>query len=284
MTAISLLAGEMASRRMTIVVAGGGSVGDFGGFVASVFKRGVRLVNVPTTWLAAMDSSHGGKNGLNVAGAKNQIGRIHQPAETLVIKSFLIGQPDERAIEAAGEALKMAMLQGQPRNLKLIDDQPVGPVLWKALPGIVRGKLRIVAKDPNEESGYRHLLNLGHTMGHVFEAGLKLPHGLAVAYGVAFAAIYSKHRGICSEKAFERMISHPLWPLFFPSELYLKALSLPAAKVRSLLLQDKKRTKGTKVRFIFLKDLGRPVIWEVQVEELLKELKRQKDLLRDLYA
>lgn len=284
MTKISQLAGEMASRRMRIVVAGGGSVGDFGGFVAGVFKRGVRLVNVPTTWLAAMDSAHGGKNGLNVSGAKNQIGCIHPAVEVHLVKPFLIHQPDLRAVEAAGEALKIAMLKGQPKNLRLSDETPVGPVLWKALPGIIRGKMSIVEQDPFEINGTRHLLNLGHTLGHVFEAGLKLPHGLAVAYGVAFAAVYSRHLGICSEAAYDRIISHPLWPLFLPSALYVKALSLPEAKMKKLLLQDKKRTKGDKVRFIFLKDAGRPFIQEVPVKDLLKEVARQKNLLREMYA
>lgn len=282
---VSRLAGDLANRRLTIVVAGGGSIGDLGGFIAAVFKRGVRLVHVPTTWLAAIDSAHGGKNGLNVLGVKNQIGTIDPANEVRIVREFLFTQPPARAIEGAGEVLKMALLSGGAvarLGWTAEDDSANG--LWRSLPTVIRGKTEIVARDPLEKKGIRHLLNLGHTMGHVFEAALGLPHGLAVSYGLAFALAFSRSEGVCSAAAYERMIAHPLWSLFLPSSVYLRCLSLSLTRVRKLLLQDKKRTKGKSLRFIFLKDIGRPVIREIEVERILRELQRQKALLRGLYG
>lgn len=279
---ISALASGLASRRLTIFVAGGGTVGDFGGFVASVFKRGVRLVQVPTTWLSALDSAHGGKNGLNVRGAKNQIGTIYPAAEVHLVKALLATQPAARVTESAGEVLKIALLKGGPLARMKWDPETAGlEEMWRSLPLVIRGKMSIVREDPFEKSGLRHLLNLGHTMGHVFEASLKLPHGLAVAYGLVFAAAFSRARRECGETAYRRIVSSPMWGLFIPSPLYAKCLSLPPAKIRGLLLQDKKRTRGLSLRFIFLRDVGRPVIREVSVDEVLAEVQRQKKLLQE---
>lgn len=277
---ISREAGELPNRSLTIVVAGGGSVGDFGGFVASIFKRGVKLVNVPTTWLAALDSAHGGKNGLNVLGVKNQIGTIYPAAETHIAAEVLRGQPSARALDAGGEVLKMAFLKGGALARLSWSPEESFEGLWKALPLVVRGKMSIVEQDPQEKSGVRHLLNLGHTMGHVFEAALKLPHGIAVVYGLAFAATFSRAKGICSAQAHSRIVDHPLWDLYLPLEHYQKGLSVSESRLKQLLLQDKKRTRNSSLRFVFLKDIGKPVIREVGVDEILKEIRRQKDLLR----
>lgn len=274
------ISSSIPNRRLRVVVLGGGSVGDFAGFVASVYKRGVPIVQVPTTWLAAIDSAHGGKNGLNVAGVKNQIGTIHPPDEVHLVKAFLAKQPSARAVEAAGEALKIGLLKGGRAARVAWNPRRSADSLWKALPVVIEGKMSVVRKDPFEKNGLRHLLNLGHTMGHVFEAERGLPHGLAVAYGLVFAVSYSRAAGLCSEAAYRRVISHPLWSLFIPSPVYLKCLSIPPARMRALLLQDKKRSAPGKVRFIFVAGLGRPQIREVAVEDLLREATRQKILLK----
>lgn len=281
---IAKLAGDLSSRRLTIVVAGGGSVGDFGGFIASVFKRGVRLVHVPTTWLAALDSSHGGKTGLNVGGVKNQIGTFYPASEIYLIRSFLETQPIPRAVEAAAEVLKISLLTGLrlPRWQEAYLKDP-RPWMWGALKPAIAGKMSVVNRDPLEQKGLRHLLNLGHTAGHAFEAALKMPHGLSVAYGLAFACAYSRAQKICTEKDYEKIISQPLWGLFLPSAVYSRCLNIPEARLEKFLLQDKKRTRKTDLRFIFLRGVGKPVIREVSVKEVLREVRRQKDLLRKLY-
>lgn len=285
MEKISGLVGDLSSRRLTIVVAGGGSVGDFGGFVASIFKRGVKLVHVPTTWLAALDSSHGGKTGLNVAGVKNQVGTFYPATEIYLVRSLLETQPIPRAVEAAAEVLKIALLTGLRfpawKESYLKDPRPW---MWGALKPAIKGKYSIVQQDPLEKKGLRHLLNFGHTMGHAFEAALKLPHGMAVAYGLVFASTYSRAQRIASEKDYTKIIASPLWGLYLPSATYYKCLAIPPARLKALLLQDKKRTQKTDLRFIFLKAVGKPMIREISVSDLLVEVKRQEKMLRKLYA
>lgn len=280
---IHRLIGELPNRNLTIWVAGGGSVGDFGGMVAMLFKRGVRLVHVPTTWLAAIDSSHGGKNGLNVLGAKNQIGGFYPASQVLIVKPFLLAQGEERAKDAAGELLKMALLRGGASwKMGWKSRSSLADELWRSLPLAIRGKNSIVARDPLEKSGIRHLLNLGHTMGHAFEVDLGLSHGMAVGYGLVFALAFSLAEDVCSVKDYEKMILHPLWGVFLPSPIYDQCLNIPTARLRSLLNRDKKRTKGPSLRFIFLKSPGQPVIREISVEKILSEVQRQKALLRSL--
>lgn len=281
---ITELAAPFSTRKMTVIVAGGGSVGDFGGFVASIFKRGVRLIHVPTTWLAALDSAHGGKTALNVAGSKNQIGNFYPADEIHVFRSFLMKQPAARLREAAGEYLKMALLVGGPLFTAKWTRNNLATQMWRRLPSVAQAKMRIVAKDPLEKKGLRHLLNLGHTMGHVFESESDLPHGLAVAYGLVFALIFSKRKGVCAEKDFEKILRHPLWSLYLPSPDYLKAMALPPARVRKQLLRDKKSVGSARLRFIFMKGPGRPVIKDVPVEEIVAEMRRQSTRLRGLYA
>lgn len=282
--AISKRAGGMASRRMTILVVGGGSVGDFGGFVASVFKRGVRLIHLPTTWLAAIDSAHGGKTALNVGGAKNQIGTFYPSESVYLVKSFLMAQPPERALEAMGEALKMMILKGPSVFPARAYQGHPAEALWVALPKLIQGKMSIVTKDPLEKTGLRHLLNLGHTYGHVIEAELKMPHGLAVAYGLIFAMIYSRFLRDCSARDLENIFRHPAWRAFLPSAFHQRSLSIAPARVRALLLKDKKRTREERLRFVFVKRMGKPVIREVSVDEIVAEVQRQKKLVRMIYG
>lgn len=294
MNQIVKLTSGMASRKMTVVVAGGGSIGDFGGFVASVLKRGVNLVQVPTTWLAAIDSAHGGKTAMNVAGSKNQIGTFYPASDVYIFREFLMHQPMERALEACAEYLKMALLVGGPlfqaKWPKRLDPRDpsahkeLAQALWRNLPLAVKAKMQIVKRDPREQKGIRHLLNLGHTGGHVFEAELGWPHGLAVAYGLVFAATYSRYLKITPKPAFEKIIRHPLWSLYLPSPNYLEGLALPEAKVLQHLARDKKSDRAKSVRFIFLKGAGRPVIREVAIQAVADEFVRQRNLLRGLYA
>lgn len=278
--ALVKLCENTSSRKLTLVVAGGGSVGDFGGFVASVLKRGVGLVHVPSTWLAAIDSAHGGKTALNVAGSKNQIGTFYPAQKTILVKPLLLAQPAERTFEAFSEIIKIALLQGGDFWAKFRKESEVtGDVLWKYLPQAVEGKLRIVKKDPEEKSGYRHLLNLGHTVGHVFESYYELPHGIAVNYGIDFALRWSARKGLLSAKNEEDLRSAPVSAFLLSAERdhLLSAKDSVLKKWSQLLLQDKKKNSSRKIRFIFLKKPGTSHIEEVSVDEILMEILRQKE-------
>lgn len=252
---ISQLTRNIGVRELTLVAAGGGSVGDFVGFIASTYKRGVRFIQIPSTWLAAIDSAHGGKNAMNISGVKNQIGTIYYPSDIFLMKELLLNQPEARVKDALGEVYKISLIQGGSLWKKIAKERFWNSeTLWKMLPDLVAAKYKVVRKDPFEKSGYRHILNLGHTLGHVIEAQQKLSHGLAVLYGLHFS----------------------LWLSDLDLNLpYLNEAKSSIKKLRSIeryLKQDKKRMKN-KIRFIVLKKPGHPLIKEYSIRELEQAVK-----------
>ena len=257
---------SISERPLQIICLGGGSVGDFSGFVASVLKRGVDFVQIPSTWLAAIDSAHGGKNALNVGQVKNQIGSFHFPVKVVLIQELLKSQPVERIDDALGEVFKIALIQGGElwQSVRGISKWGALP-LWRLLPQLIQAKYRVVHKDPLESKGVRHLLNFGHTLGHVLEAELGLSHGRAVLIGLAFAVQWSQERGILRPRQLSQFG-------FLPNPTpWLRRLQ----QSEYLLSQDKKRVGGGKLRFIFLERPGRPIIQSVSLRDIIQEIKRQ---------
>lgn len=272
---------NLSPRRMTVIVAGGGSVGDFGGFVASVFKRGVPLVHVPTTWLAAIDSAHGGKTALNASGGKNQIGTFYPASDVFLVKSVLLAQPKARVQDACGELAKTAFLDGGSwvaKALRNLRSAPSGEWLWANLKPAIEAKYKVVTQDPREASGVRQILNLGHTMGHVLESHLKLSHGEAVAQGLLFSLAWSFRRGALSLKDYGNARSllqdkFGFAPLNLDRAFLKRAPS--RAQAKGLLLQDKKRAARNEVTFVFLRATGKPYRESVSIDELLNEAQEQ---------
>lgn len=272
---LSKLAATLPARSMTVVSAGGGSVGDFAGFFASVYKRGVRLVHLPTTWLAAIDSSHGGKTALNVGGAKNQIGTFYSADTSVMVHSVLNAAPSQLAFDAFGELAKIAIIDGGPwvRRLEHATGDQQGRRLWTFLGPAIAAKMKIVRRDPREERGVRQVLNLGHTMGHVFEASLGLSHGAAVAQGLFFALEFSRQRGVLAEPAYERALSLMAGLGLAPMAGTQRPIA--AATVSRLLMADKKRDRAGAVTFVFVRRFGRCERRAVRVVELVQEARRQ---------
>lgn len=270
---------EVASvSKLTIVVVGGGSVGDFGGFVASVFKRGVGLVQIPTTWLSAIDSAHGGKTAMNVADAKNQIGTFYPASKIIICKDILLSQPPARAYDAFGELYKIALIDGGNLWKNLSKENHVDATLiWKYLKDAIKAKYKVVSKDPTEKLGIRHVLNLGHTLGHVFEVLNSLPHGLAVNYGLTFCIELSRQNAVLSEKDYRAIKEAPISSFLLSPALdgLLPTNKSQLAKVKKLLLKDKKKSQGQKIRFVLLKSAGKTVIKDIQIDDLLLEWVRQ---------
>lgn len=257
------------ARSMTVLACGGGSVGDFAGFFASVWKRGVRLVHVPTTWLAAIDSAHGGKTALNVGGAKNQIGTFYPASAVACVRPVF---PESSVADALGELAKIALIDGGPWVRQLERSRLHGSALmWKFLKPAVDSKMRVVRRDPTESSGVRQVLNLGHTMGHVLEAASGLSHGAAVAQGVFFALEFSLRQGLLNERAYERAMSLMGGLGLVPS----LPRGLSASVVERLLLADKKRASTGRVTFIFLRAIGRCERREIAVSDVVREARRQ---------
>jgi 3-dehydroquinate synthase len=268
------LARDLSPRSMTVVAVGGGSVGDFAGFFASVYKRGVRLVHFPTTWLAAIDSSHGGKTALNVGGAKNQIGTFYPASQVVLIKSLLATQPAERAEEAMGELGKIALIDGGAWVKKLERSRRSdGEMIWEFLKPAIESKLKVVERDPQELKGERQVLNLGHTVGHVLEAEFGWAHGRSVAQGLFFALEFSEHSGLLPEKITDRAMKLLSGRMGLKPEAPKRKLT--AARFTDLILKDKKRSASGQVTFIFLKGFGQTVRASVTIEDLLQEARRQ---------
>ncbi len=277
---IVALCRKSSSRNLTVVVVGGGSVGDFGGFVASVLKRGVRLIQIPSTWLAAIDSAHGGKTALNVGSAKNQIGTFYPADNIFLVKSLLLSQPSARSFEGFGELLKIALLAGGSFWKSFSKEKNVTPdLLWKYLRSAIQEKYKIVNKDPLEKTGHRHLLNLGHTVGHALEVYHELPHGIAINYGLDFSLRYGVHLKLMTRKDYDALMTYPVMAyLLSPSRDQLLFSNAQFLKnMQNLLLSDKKKTSSHKLRFVFLKNPGKATIVEVTVDDLLIEICRQKE-------
>lgn len=198
-----------AGRNSVLVTVGGGMLTDLGGFSACTFKRGMSFINVPTTLLAMVDASVGGKTGINYHGLKNEIGIIKQPNDVLIFAPFLESLDRENFISGFAEMLKAGLIKDNELWKKLIDYDlntrnidPLIPLIWRS----VQIKYEIVEIDP-EEKGDRRSLNFGHTFAHAFESlSLKnnkhLHHGYAVAYGMIFETLISvTNRGLSAEES-----------------------------------------------------------------------------------
>jgi len=179
-----------ASRHSLLVCLGGGMVTDLGGFAASTFKRGLHLINIPTTLLAMVDASVGGKTGINFGGLKNEVGVFRNASAVILDTTFLQTLDRENILSGYAEMLKHGLINNQEMLDELIAfdvEQPDLKQLGRMVADSVKVKQRIVLEDPTEK-GLRKALNLGHTVGHAFEslALMRQPvlHGYAVAWGV----------------------------------------------------------------------------------------------------
>jgi len=243
-----------------VVALGGGVVGDVAGFAAATYMRGVDWVTVPTTLLSMVDSSIGGKVGINHPRAKNLIGAFHQPRAVVVDPAFLDTLPRREWRSGAYEILKCGILAD--RSLfKAMQEAPLGLRGWRgievesAIASASRIKAEIVEKD-EREGGLRRVLNLGHTLGHALEAVThyrRFTHGEAVGWGLLGAASIARRRGLLKDAAFEAVaaaVAHigPRPPVS----------DLAAEEILDAVSRDKKSRAG-KVPFILPFGIGRVV-------------------------
>ncbi len=248
---------------------GGGSVGDFTGFLASVYKRGMPVAHIPGTFLSAMDSAHGGKTALNVCGIKNFIGSYFFPKAVFIVKDLLSSLPKKEKESAKGELVKIALIEGGSLYKKLLKSPPGKWDLWNLLPQAVFAKLKTVQKDPFETKGQRRLLNFGHTLGHALESYFRIPHGQAVLYGMAFAVQWSRSRFNLSDSFLEEL------SFLLPVSVVPLLKKMPKKTLQAMLLQDKKRACSKSLHFVFIKAPGRLFTEELSLQDILKEVKRQ---------
>lgn len=258
---------HLSPQALRIVAVGGGSLGDFAGFIASLLKRGVGLIHIPSTWLAAIDSAHGGKTALNVANFKNQIGTFYPASDTYLVKDLLLSQPPELADHALSELIKIALIEGGSlwKNLVKSSAQPHDQLILSLLPPAVEAKFKVVRKDPYEQKGIRYLLNLGHTVGHFFEAHYKMSHGEAIAQGLLFSLDWSLQRQELNVKTYQQ-IQNLLNNLNIRPRAF-QAVS--SSLFEKYISQDKKVSGKGKVRFVFVRRPGTVIVRPVSIKSLI---------------
>ncbi len=261
---VEWLLSERVERRDVVLALGGGVIGDLAGFAAAILRRGVRFVQVPTTLLAQVDSSVGGKTGINSAQGKNLVGAFHQPALVLADTDALDTLPPRDLRAGYGEVVKYGLL-GDAAFFEWLEGGG-GAALMAGDPAARREAVRrsvemkaaIVARDETEE-GERALLNLGHTFCHALEAatgyGARLLHGEGVALGCGLAFELSHRLGLCAAEAPARLRAH-LGQLGLPADLSAIAGALPDADgLIALMAQDKKVVDG-RLRMILARGIG----------------------------
>ena len=246
-----------AERSTTVVALGGGVVGDIAGFAAAICQRGMPFVQVPTTLLAQVDSSVGGKTGVNHPLGKNMIGAFHQPRAVLIDTACLATLPERELAAGLAEVIKsaavrdaafFAWLEANVDRLRAHDAE----ALTHAIAESCRIKAEIVAAD-EREGGERALLNFGHTFGHAIEAGLgygKWLHGEAVAAGMAMAATLSARLDLIGAADAARLSA-----LLRSARLPVDPPPLGADRYLALMSHDKKVLAGA-IRFVLLRSLG----------------------------
>ena len=258
------------TRRGVVVCIGGGVLTDIGGFAAATYKRGIDYINVPTTLLAMIDASSGGKTGVNYRGLKNCIGVFAPPVETVIWPEWLKTLPPKQILSGFGEMLKTGLVGSTDLYSKLLNydlDTMDIEALTPLIEDCVAEKERIVAADPHEE-GLRKVLNFGHTFGHALEEvtvsgeGLavsgSMPHGYAVLYGLIAELYLSVVKLNC-----------PKAPLQQLTQLMLHYYGKPECKCSNreqliaLMQQDKKNERTAEINCTLIQNIGSPVINQV---------------------
>ena len=261
-----------ATRHSIIINIGGGVVSDIGGFAASTFKRGIRYINIPTTVLAAVDASCGGKTGIDFNGLKNEIGAYWPPEVVIMSSIFYKTLPEVQVLSGFAEIVKMAMISSRGIYSEVLSGRisPHGPTILADMRRCADEKLRIADIDPYEV-GLRKVLNFGHTCGHAFESmllkrGQGVTHGEAVAHGILVALILS-HMILelpCTEiHNYRKLILRK----------YFQKLPVTAADADELIRlmgRDKKNTKSGEFNFVLISEPGGPRFDIVVTEEQIR--------------
>ncbi len=260
-TVVEELLARGVERGDAVIALGGGVVGDLTGFASAVLRRGCRFVQVPTTLLAQVDSSVGGKTAINAAAGKNLIGAFHQPAAVIIDPDLLDTLPPREVRAGYAEIVKTALLGDAAFFAWLEVHGPAviagdGAARVHAIATSIAAKAAIVAADERETGDRRALLNLGHTFGHAFEAaagfGDRLRHGEAVAIGCALAFAFSAERGLCAVADADRVAAH-LAAVGLPASP--RGYATAAAALIAHMRQDKKMAGGT-LAFILARGIG----------------------------
>ena len=260
-------------RKTTLVALGGGVIGDMTGFAAACYMRGVPFIQVPTTLLAQVDSSVGGKTGVNHPLGKNMIGAFYQPRSVIIDITTLDTLADNEFSAGIAEIIKYGLIRDEDffgwleKNMDRLLARNVA-TLTEAIYRSCAHKAEVVAED-EKETGNRALLNLGHTFGHAIETGLGYGvwlHGEAVAVGMVMAADMSMRLGWINQQDVDRvtaLVSRARLPVRYPS-------GLATQRFKDLMAVDKKAQEG-KVHFVLLRGIGQAVITDEYNDDVLMQ-------------
>ncbi len=254
---------EEVDRGDHILALGGGVIGDLTGFAAAILKRGCKFIQLPTTLLAQVDSSVGGKTAINTAAGKNLVGAFHQPSLVLADPEALDTLPRREVAAGYAEVVKYGLLGDaeffawcEAHGAELLAGDAAAREF--AIARSVEAKARIVAEDEHETTGVRALLNLGHTFGHALEAQTgfsdRLLHGEGVALGMVLAARYSVRRGLMDGADAARISAH-FAHAGMPHEVSALGLNCDGKALVAHMLHDKKMDAGT-LPFLLLRGIG----------------------------
>ena len=263
---LEILLEKNFSRQDCVITIGGGITGDVGGFAASLFKRGLQFINLPTTLLSQVDSSIGGKTGINTKQGKNLVGSFYQPRIVISDTEFLKTLPTREIICGYGEILKHSLILNKifynylnnniSKILKL-----KSPFIEKAIYESCKIKKLVVEKD-EKEKGIRKILNFGHTFAHAYEATLnyskKLNHGEAVILGINTSLKFSLVNNLIKINEYKSIINH-INKVKLPSDIKDYFSSKNLNKIIFFMIKDKKNTTK-KINLILLKKIGSTLI------------------------
>ncbi len=263
-------------RKSALVALGGGVIGDLTGFAAATFMRGIPFIQVPTTLLAMVDSSVGGKTGVNHPMAKNMIGAFYQPKKVVMDLAVLQSLPKEEFLSGMAEVIKYGViwdsaffdyLDANRENILSLDQEALSHIIRRSC----EIKAEVVSKD-EREGGLRAILNYGHTLGHAIETAeqYRMRHGHAVAIGMVYAARLAQAIGLCDAAVPER-VEKLIASYGLPTKL--SALSRkPSTRELMDTMRIDKKAEGGKVKFVLPTKIGEVVITKEWDEQRLEEL------------
>ena len=282
---LSILLNKNFNRNDCLISIGGGITGDVSGFAASMFKRGLKFINIPTTLLSQVDSSIGGKTGINTKYGKNLIGAFYQPNLVISDINFLKSLPKRELVCGYGEILKHALITNKKfftflnKNGSNILNLS-SPLIEKTIYQSCSIKKKFVEMD-EKETGIRKILNFGHTFGHAYEATLgyskKLNHGEAVILGIGTAAKFSLLNNILNIKDFQSIENH-LKQLNLPRDI-CKFFSIKDLQKILFFMKKDKKNNTKKINLVLLKKIGSP-IHKLQFNENKINLFLKKELIK----
>lgn len=263
-------------REDFIVGFGGGTVSDVSGFVASIYKRGMKLATVPTTLLSMVDAAIGGKNGINFQKTKNQIGTFYQPDLIYNNIKFIKSLSEIEFLSGMGEVIKYGIsIDKNLYNFLIKNKKRIERREMKTMEKVIKQsqeiKINIVTKDEREEKGIREILNIGHTIGHAIESytNFNVPHGIAVLHGIIIECKISKILGFTNDDTCDK-ISKIIKDFSIPKIQHVSYKNL-----EKYILKDKK-IRGDRFNFPIIKNLGKSDVINVNVKDFKEVLKNNE--------